>query len=123
MLENIKELEENIERKEHFLQIREKKWIEVEKILEFFAIDDDDLKDRLAELRIYVLPASKISNVVTKNDELLNDLAKAYREIDRMRSLFLDPFARKKTKYKAANDNMADKLEAIIPKSVEISAN
>jgi hypothetical protein len=41
---------------------------------------------------------TKISNVVTKNDELLNDLAHAYREIDHLRNVFLDPFARKKKK-------------------------
>ena len=96
LLEKIKELEEKVERKEYFLQQKEKKWGEVEKILDELAIDDDDLKDELAKLRIYVLPLTKMSNVVTKNDELLNDLAHAYREIDHLRNVFLDPFARKK---------------------------
>ena len=108
-------LEEKLERKEYFLQLKEKKWGELEKLLEEFAIEDDELKERLAELRIYVLPTTKLSNVVTENDELLNELAKSNREIDKLRTIFLDPFARKKLKpknkespSKISNDKLSD---------------
>lgn len=50
--EQITLLEETLERKEYFLQLKEKKWGELEKLLEEFAIDDDEFKDRLADLRI-----------------------------------------------------------------------
>lgn len=75
LFENIKELQERIDRKEYFLQAREKKWTDVENILAELAIDDDELKDRLAALRVYVCPSTKLSNVVSKNEELSNDLA------------------------------------------------
>lgn len=108
-------LEEKLERKEYFLQLKEKKWGELEKLLEEFAIEDDELKERLADLRIYVLPTTKLSNVVTENDELHNDLAKSNMEINKLRNIFLDPFARKKLKpknkectSKISNDKLSD---------------
>ena len=65
-----------------------------------------------------MLPTNKLSNVVTENDRLQNDLAKAHREIDKLRAIFLDPFARKKLR--PANKEMDTKLEAIEPKQIQI---
>lgn len=91
-------LEEKLDRKEYFLQLKEKKWGEVEKLLEEFAIEDEDIKERLADLKIQVLPINKLSNVVTENDRLSNELTKTYKELDKLRTIFLDPFARRKLK-------------------------
>jgi len=65
----------------------------VENILEEFVIEDDDLKDRLADLRIHVLPRTKLTNVIQKNETLQENLTKAYREINRLRKVMIDPFS------------------------------
>lgn len=57
-----------------------------------------------------------MSNVVTKNDELLKELLHANREIDHLRNVFLDPFARKKKK----EIEMHGKPSAIEPKSKDM---
>jgi hypothetical protein len=93
LYEKISSLEEKLDRKEYFLQAKEKKWLQVEKILEEFVIEDDDLKERLADLRIHVLPRTKLTNVIQKNETLRGDLNKAYREIDRLRKVMIDPFS------------------------------
>ena len=48
------------------MQNKERKWLEIEKILEEYVHEDDELRDKLLELRVNVTAAStkKISNVV-----------------------------------------------------------
>ena len=45
--EGIQEIRDKLERKEYFMQNKEKKWMEVEKILEEYIEEDDELKARL----------------------------------------------------------------------------
>mmetsp|Transcript_22325 Transcript_22325/g.21526 ORF Transcript_22325/g.21526 Transcript_22325/m.21526 type:complete len:95 (-) Transcript_22325:577-861(-) len=45
--EMMNEMKDKLERKELFIQNKEKKWIEVEKILEEYLEDDEELKDKL----------------------------------------------------------------------------
>ena len=68
--ENMKELKEKLERKEYFMQNKEKKWMEVEKILEEYIEEDDELREKLQELRINVESNKKITNVVEENEKL-----------------------------------------------------
>jgi predicted translin family RNA/ssDNA-binding protein len=48
------------------MQNKERKWLEIEKILDEYVQEDDELRDRLLELRVNVTASStkKISNVV-----------------------------------------------------------
>jgi len=57
---------EKLDRKEFFMQNKERKWLEIEKILDEYVQEDDELRDRLLELRVNVTASStkKISNVV-----------------------------------------------------------
>lgn len=52
------------------MQNKERKWIEVEKILEEYVEDDDELREKLYDLRINVESNKKISNVVEENERL-----------------------------------------------------
>jgi hypothetical protein len=64
------ELRDKLERKEFFMQSKEKKWLEVEKILEEYAEEDEELREKLYDLRVNVFANKKISNVVEENEKL-----------------------------------------------------
>lgn len=84
-------MKDKLDRKEFFMQNKERKWLEIEKILEEYVHEDDELRDRLLELRVNVSAAStkKISNVVQENDKLKVQLDNAHEEIARMRKQLL----------------------------------
>lgn len=67
------------------MQNKEKKWLEVEKILEEYAEEDDELREKLYELRVNVFSNKKISNVVEENEKLKYELDQAHEEIGRLR--------------------------------------
>ena len=70
--EQIADFKDKLDRKEFFMQNKERKWLEIEKILEEYVQEDDELKEKLIELRVNVSAAGakKISNVVQENDKL-----------------------------------------------------
>lgn len=70
--EMMAEMKDKLDRKEFFMQNKERKWLEIEKILEEYVEEDDELRDKLLELRVNVTAAStkKISNVVGENEKL-----------------------------------------------------
>ena len=78
------ELHDKLERKEHFLQTKEKKWLEVEKIMLEYIDGDDELRDKLQELRLNIQAETKLTSTVGENEVLKRELAKAYKEIDRL---------------------------------------
>lgn len=65
--------------------MKERKWVEVEKILEEYAHEDEELRDKLFELRVNVFSNKKISNVVEENEKLKLQLDKTHEEIARLR--------------------------------------
>jgi len=85
--ELVAEMKDKLDRKEFFMQNKERKWLEIERILEEYVREDDELRDRLLELRVNVSASStkKISNVVQENDKLKVQLDNAHDEIQRMR--------------------------------------
>lgn len=85
--EQLAEMKDKLDRKEFFMQNKERKWLEIERILEEYVHEDDELRDKLLELRVNVSAAStkKISNVVQENDKLKVKLDNALEEINRMR--------------------------------------
>lgn len=52
------------------MQNKEKKWLEVEKILEEYVEEDEELREKLYDLRVNVFSNKKISNVVEENEKL-----------------------------------------------------
>lgn len=84
-------MKDKLDRKEFFMQNKERKWLEIERILEEYVREDDELRDKLLELRVNVSAAStkKISNVVQENDKLKVNLDNALEEISRMRKQLL----------------------------------
>jgi hypothetical protein len=82
-------LKDKLERKEFFMQNKERKWLEVEKILEEYVEEDDELREKLYELRVNVHSNKKISNVVVENEKLKYQLDEAHAEIGRLRKQLL----------------------------------
>lgn len=83
--EQLNELKDKLERKEYFMQTKERKWLEVEKILEEYAEEDEELREKLYDLRVNVFSNKKISNVVEENEKLKVQLDQAHEEIGRLR--------------------------------------
>jgi|TARA_B110000305_G_C18888352_1_gene380737 hypothetical protein len=54
--EEVADLKEKLERKEHYTQNKEKKFIEIEEIMEEYAVDDEELRDKFRELKISLKP-------------------------------------------------------------------
>ena len=90
--EQIAEFKDKLDRKEFFMQNKERKWLEIEKILEEYVHEDDELRDKLLELRVNVAASGskKISNVVQENDKLKVQLDNAHEEIAKLRKRLLN---------------------------------
>jgi hypothetical protein len=67
------------------MQNKEKKWLEVEKILEEYVEEDEELREKLYDLRVNVFSNKKISNVVEENEKLKYELDEAHTEVGRLR--------------------------------------
>lgn len=85
--EQIRELKDNLEYKETFMQTKEKKWSDVEKIFVEYAKEDEDLQNKLDELN-YIWDicstARKIGSVVEENMDLkekINELQSQLSEV------------------------------------------
>lgn len=46
------------------MQSKEKKWLDIEKILKYYIEEDDELRDRFRELKIIIDGNIKLSSVV-----------------------------------------------------------
>jgi len=90
--EQIAEFKDKLDRKEFFMQNKERKWLEIEKVLEEYVHEDDELRDKLLELRLNVAASGtkKISNVVQENDKLKVQLDNAHEEIAKLRKRLLN---------------------------------
>ena len=54
------------------MQNKERKWLEIEKIVEEYALDDEELRERLYDVRVNIHASKKITNVVVENEKLKN---------------------------------------------------
>lgn len=52
------------------MQQKEKKWLEIEMILEEFQIQDDELRYRIEQAKFVTQPDQKITNIVHENEVL-----------------------------------------------------
>ena len=84
------------------MQSKERKWHDIEVIMEEYIEDDDELRDKFRELRINVRASQRISNVVTENERLEHQCRKFQKEIKRLRSLLLNP----RVKYDRVDDRI-----------------
>lgn len=87
--EQIQDIRDKLERKEYFMQNKEKKWLEIEKILHEYLEEDDELMSEVKKIKFMVDPNKKITNVIEENNQLKVELEDAYEEINRLRSQFL----------------------------------
>ena len=104
---DLKVIREALERKEFFMQAKEKKWLEVENVMAPYVDSDQLLKDKFTELKLTLTPDYPLRSVVGQNETLKKELKKAYSEIDRLRLLIRDPY--KRFKKKTVNKEMAEK--------------
>lgn len=54
--EQIAELKESLDRKEHYMQQKERKWVQIEDIMEEYAQEDEELRDKFRELKLNIRP-------------------------------------------------------------------
>ena len=80
----------NLEKKELYMQQKEKKWIEIEMIIEQYARDDIELRQRLRDFKVIILPDTRISNVVSKNETLERECNLLKEEVERLRAILLN---------------------------------
>ena len=66
--QEIKELQEKLDRKEFFMQQKEKKWLQVEQVLKYYIEEDDELADRFKEMKLIITGDTKLSSVVGQNE-------------------------------------------------------
>jgi hypothetical protein len=114
---DIKELQEKLDRKEFFMQSKEKKWLDVEKVLQYYIEEDDELRDRFRDLKLIIEGETKLTSVVGQNEKLV----KAYHKIDLLRNKMLDPFFRLRDK--RTNEYMLGKPPAKKPPTVIVTAD
>jgi hypothetical protein len=85
----IADLTDELDRKEFFLQAKEKKWSDLEKIVVEYARNDNRLRDKLDEIK-YICddPSSKrkISTVFYENEELKKHLSELQTQLDDVKS-------------------------------------
>ena len=102
------------------MQSKEKKWLDVEKVLKYYIEEDDELRDRFRELKMIIEGKTTLTSVVAQNEKLYRELEKAYRKIDQLRSKLMDPFHRLKDK--KTNEYMLGKPPAKKPPTVIVTA-
>ncbi len=73
----ILELTDNINRKECYLQTKEKKWVEVENYLMTRYDSNDELFFQMRDLKLCVEGNNTITNVITENETLKASLLSA----------------------------------------------
>ena len=66
--EQIADLKETLEKKETHMQTKEKKWLEIEEIMEEYVADDEELREKFRQIRVSIRPEQKITNVVHANE-------------------------------------------------------
>jgi hypothetical protein len=49
-------LKETLEKKETHLQGKEKKWLEIEEIMDEYAQDDEELREKFRQIRVNIRP-------------------------------------------------------------------
>lgn len=89
--EQIEDLKESLDRKEHYMQQKEKKWVHIEDIMEEYAQEDEELRDKFRELKINIRPNQIISNTVYENETLRRECKYLKTEIERLRKMLLNP--------------------------------
>ena len=88
--EIIIDLKEKLERKEFIMQLKERKWGQVDKLLTDMYSDDHILLGQLSDIKYQLNSRGKISNVVEENERLKIELDNSSNEIIQLRKkLFL----------------------------------
>ena len=89
--EQIADLDEKLERKEHLMQTKELKWSQIEEIMDEYIQEDAELRDKFRELRLNVKPMIKISNVVAENEQMKIESTRLQNEIRKLRDFLTIP--------------------------------
>lgn len=87
--EECQDLREQLERKEYFIQLKEKKWANLEKIVVGYAYTDFDLRKKLDEIKYICDDPStmrKISTVVFENEELKSKVENQEKEMSELKT-------------------------------------
>lgn len=73
------------------MQQKERKWVQIEDIMEEYAQEDEELRDKFRELKLNIRPNQIISNTVYENETLRRECKYLKTEIERLRKMLLNP--------------------------------
>ena len=88
----INELQENISRREMYMQTKEKKWSEVENYLQTLYEDNEELFYKMQDLKLTVESEVKICNVITENERLKQKNRVLKQKLTKIRKRLLNPY-------------------------------
>lgn len=88
----ITELRDNLDRKEQYMQSKEKKWHEVELALLPIYDQNPEIFDKMQELKINCDKVPRISNVVGMNERLAKRISREQKKLIKLRKLLTDPY-------------------------------
>ena len=91
--EQVADLKESLDRKEHYMQQKERKWVQIEDIMDEYAQEDEELREKFRELKLNIRPNQIISNTVYENETLRRECKYLQNEIERLRKMLLDPIS------------------------------
>lgn len=91
--EQAADLKESLDRKEHYMQQKERKWVQIEEIMDEYAQEDEELREKFRELKLNIRPNQIISNTVFENEALRRECKYLRNEIERLRKMLLDPIS------------------------------
>ena len=88
----VQELEENLSRRETYMQAKEKKWAEVENHLLPLYESNEALFHKMQDLKLTTLTPLKINNVVAHNQRLKHQLFATKKKLATLRKRLTDPY-------------------------------
>lgn len=88
----IMELTENMDRREQYMQTKEKKWGEVENYLQTLYDDNEELFYKMQDLKLTIEGDVKITNIITENEKVKKRNKVTKKKLKSLRKRLLDPY-------------------------------
>lgn len=88
--EQLRELREKMAKNETYMQSKEKKWLEIERIISEYAQNDSELEMKLRDIKFMIRADNSIYNVVYENESMERKCGLLQKEMNRLRQILLD---------------------------------
>jgi hypothetical protein len=88
--EQLREIREKMAKNETYMQSKEKKWLEIERIISEYAQNDSELEMKLRDIKFMIRADNSIYNVVYENESMERKCGLLQKEMNRLRQILLD---------------------------------